>query len=135
MYLQGIIFNVKKSKKKYSVFFFGLLTGVWANVFPTLRNSGPESPTFESIAKVNPAGVQWKVLALGEFGVNFTKHKFFLFAVNLDFCGWIKRKKKLNSPSITFYFSPFSYKHSWIDIFYIPECHSTKKMSSYWNQS
>ena len=31
-----------------------------------LINSAPESPTFEAIAKVNPIGVQWKGLTLGE---------------------------------------------------------------------
>ena len=33
---------------------------------PTLRNSLAESPTFGAIAEVNPTGVQWKGLTLGE---------------------------------------------------------------------
>lgn len=53
----------------------------------TLRNSALESPTFGAIAKVNPIGVQWKCLALGEIGVNFSKYKSFFFLI----LGWINR--------------------------------------------
>ena len=45
---------------------FSLVIGVSADADPTLRNSAPESPTFGAIAKVNPTGVQWRGLALGE---------------------------------------------------------------------
>lgn len=60
----------------------------------TLRNSAPKSSIFDAIAKVNRAGVKWKGLAHGEFGVNFRKYKFFLFWAELIFLGGIKSKEK-----------------------------------------
>ncbi len=43
-----------------------LIIGVSAYADPTLRNSDSESSTFGTIAEVNPTGVQWLGLTLGE---------------------------------------------------------------------
>lgn len=68
------IFTIKEKKM-----FLACLSEVSANVDPTFKNSATESPTFGAIAMVNPTGVQWKGLDLGEFDVNFNKYKFFWY--------------------------------------------------------
>lgn len=77
-------FTIKKKIKK-SVFV--LFIGVCANVDPTLRNRAH----LGAIAKVNPTGVLLKGFALGKFGVNFNKYKFFLFRGELTEDPWFFR--------------------------------------------
>ena len=46
--------------------FFCFIQGIARTQSPTNINYAPESPTFGVIAEVNPPGVQWTGLALGE---------------------------------------------------------------------
>ena len=49
-----------------SIFIFCLYQGIARTQSPTNINYAPESSTFGKIAEVNPPGVQWTGLALGE---------------------------------------------------------------------
>ena len=56
-------FSEEEKRRIYRSFF---IQGRARTQSPTTRNCAPESPTFGAIARVNPTGVQWKGLALGE---------------------------------------------------------------------
>ena len=67
--------NMKKQTRsnKHAVYkellwgdFIEFVQGIARTQSPTNINYAPESPTFGVIAEVNPPGVQWTGLALGE---------------------------------------------------------------------
>lgn len=86
------------------------------NADPTLINSALELPTFGVMAKVNLTGVQWKNLALGEFGMKFSKCKFFLF--------WRELAEKIRAPSyrhffdLCFFFTNYTSRHGTVFNFF-----------------
>ena len=54
------------SKLSLSELILRFYQGIARTQSPTNINYAPESPTFGVIAEVNPPGVQWTGLALGE---------------------------------------------------------------------
>jgi len=60
------VIMIRKPKNGEKSNYWSVLYRDSANAVPTTKNYAPELPTFGAITRVNPTGVQWKGLTLGE---------------------------------------------------------------------